>query len=152
MSQNQKRKRPIIELVDLRVTAQTIKLIQPFTRVERIIVLHNFDGDTVDYDEFANDTILTNGIQLLVDNRPLLPEPIKAMRDYMRYAFDTDFASDTKGVAKESNFTARFTFRRFIWPEGINAVERDIEVVIQDDLSARGNILTWSFQGWTWDR
>lgn len=149
---SERRKRPIIELVNLRVTAQTIKLAQPFTRIERMIVLHNFDGDTVDYDEFANDTILTNGLQLLVDKRPLLQEPIKAMRDYMRYAFDTDFVSDTKGVAKESNFTARFTFRRFIWPEGINAVERDIEVVIQDDLSARGNILTWAFEGWTWDR
>lgn len=149
---SERRKRPIIELVDLRVTAQTIRLKQPFARIERMIVLHNFDGDTVDYDEFANDTILTNGLQLLVDNRILLPEPIKAMRDYMRYAFDTDVSSDTKGVAKESNFTARFTFRRFMWPDGINAVERNIEVVIQDDLSARGNILTWAFEGWTWDR
>lgn len=149
---SERRKRPIIELVDARVTAQTIKLVQPFARIERMIVFHNFDGDTVDYDEFANDTILTNGLQIMVDNRPLFPEPIKAMRDYMRYAFDTDFVSDTKGVAKESNFTARLTFRRFIWPEGINPIERNIDVVVQDDLSARGNILTWAFQGWTWDR
>lgn len=147
----EKRTRPLIEVVDLRKTAQTIALKKPFVFVERMVVLHNFDGDTVDYDEFANDTILTNGLQILVDERLLLDEPIKAMRDYMRYAFDTDVSSDTKGVAKESNFSARFTFRRFI-PKGINAVEREIAIAIQDDLSSRGNILSWAFEGWTWDR
>lgn len=148
---SQKRKRPLIEIVDIRKIAQTIRLKREFVHIERMIVFHNFDGDTVDYDEFANDTILTNGLQIIIDNKPLFDEPIKAMRDYMRYAFDTDVHSDTKGVAKESNFSARFTFKRFI-PDGINAVGRDIDVVIQDNLSLRGNILSWAFQGWTWDR
>lgn len=152
MSQ-QLKKRPVIEIVDIRKTAQTIRLNQPFTKVSRLITFYEWEATTVDYHLFAGDAILTNGIQILVDKRELLPETIKANRDHLKYAYDVAFKVDSVGVTKHAYLTSRLSFHKFMGnEEGVDLTSYDLDVVIQDDLSSVGTELKWIFEGWTWDK
>ncbi len=152
MTERQK-KRPIFECASIRVTAQDIRLKQPFVKIGRMIATYEWDATTVDFAEFAGDAALTNGIQLIRNDREVLCFPIKKLFDHSLLSFDSRIEPDTKGVVKQIHFASRLSFHKFMGnEEGIDVTEFPLIVRVQDDLSARGNSLAWMFEGWTWDR
>lgn len=152
LSQNQKKK-PIFECLNIRVTAQDFRLNQPFVKVGRMIAFFEWAAITVDYHQFAGSAALTNGIQITVDDRPLFSDTFKALRDFMRYSYDTDFKIDSAGVTKHAYFASRLSFHKFMGnEEGVDLRDYDMVVNIQDDLLAIGTDLALTFEGWAWDK
>lgn len=148
-----KKKRPVFECVDVRVVAQDIQLKEPFVKIGRLIVTYEWDATTVDFAEFAGDTALTLGIQLIQNKRQLLCHPIKSLFSHSLLAYDSRIEPDTKGVVKQVHFTSRLSFHKFMGnEEGIDVTEFPLIVRVEDNLSARGNSLDWMFEGWAWDR
>lgn len=148
-----KKKRPIFECIDVRVTAQDVQLKQPFVKIGRMIATYEWDATTVDFGEFAGGAALTNGIQLIQKDQEVLCFPIKTLFDHSLLSYDSRIEPDTKGVVKQIHFASRLSFHKFMGnEEGIDVTEFPLITRVQDDLSARGNSLSWMFEGWAWDR
>ena len=168
------RRIPLIETIDLRLDSLggdmiregvlgQYRLKEPFVRVARLVVMHTWEAEDAAYEDFGDGagtpSSLARGIQIYVNERPILPEPIQATKDYMKYAYDTDVVIDGVGVTKKTYFTSRFTFSKFMgWLEGIDLssynlrVECDITIAaVSEGVETFGNEFKWTFEGWGWD-
>jgi hypothetical protein len=154
--------KPLIETIDVFISTAagdvTLPLKQPFVKVSRLIVFQAWDGTTLNYNQFnggsAGGDTLPFGIFVHVDDKPILPGPIQAQKDYMKYSFDTDVVIDTLGVTKQVYFTSRLSFHKFMGNnEGIDLTRFKMSVFIPagQDITAFGNEALWTFQGWGWD-
>lgn len=156
----QKKRRPLIEHIDVRVNGSTpvdIELKEPFVKISRLIVTYEWaiTPPVFNYDLFCDQPALTNGIRLIQNKQDIFPVglPIINHLSHARLAYDTGFNVDTLGVIKHVHFFSRLSFHKFMGnEEGINPVDFPVIVKVQDDLSGIGIELTWIFQGWTWDR
>jgi hypothetical protein len=144
---------PQIEVLDLHVTARDIPLTKNFTGISRTIWQLTFAGATVDFQKFGQDAALANGIQITYNDRPLLPEAIKANADFGKYCFDT--RTDPIGASAASVnriLSSRFSFWKFMPREllGLSMDRNDtFEVNIQDDMSVLGtDPITLTIEGW----
>lgn len=149
-------RRPVIEVVDYRVTAQTIDVPNSFDGLMRITVEQEWDtaGGKFLWTEFAAGAALSVGIQMIIDGKNLFPERIMDNHDWKKYAFDTDIVIDG-GVTQVAQLSARISLFKMLGNNHdglvIDVVKDSpvqMAVVVGDDLSARGTELKMFFQGW----
>ena len=149
------KKRPLISVMDIRKAATTIPVTTDFIEITRLLFSYEWTSvaNAVDYHEFCGDTALTKGLQILLDETPLFPEPIRSLQDHAKYSYDMVIFFDTKGANAHAHLTGRLSFFKFMDGSGIDLTGRHkMDVVIGDDLSARGNELKWIFEGWALNR
>ena len=137
---------------------------KPFVRVSRLVVMHTWEAAGLAYENFGDGVPAGNelqfGLQIYVDDRPMFDESIKATKDYMKYAYDTDAVVDGVGANVKVYFTSRFSFHKFMGGlEGIDVslydirIEGDVTVPGGNDgVEQFGNEFRWTFEGWGWDR
>jgi hypothetical protein len=138
---------PLIEVVDIRKTAQTLEIQKPFIFIERLIIYIKFASNTILFTTFGKEAALTNGIQLSYNDMDLLDEEWKDNSDFLLYAYDVRTDTDATGT-KINILTSRFTFTKFtpngIYMEGSNK----LEIKIGDDLSSSNTEVKLVFEGW----
>lgn len=165
----ERRRIPLMEQIDLAAIFDgngepEIFLTKPFVRVARMIVLHTWDGTTLNYNQFGDggggavnlDSPLDISYGLKGRESKIVPGGIDATKDYMRIAFDTDVVIDTLGVSKQVYFTARLSFLKLMGNlEGLNMIGRSVKIDGPVDgetpVADFGNDFIWTFEGWGWD-
>lgn len=169
ISETPQRKIPLLEQMDLAEVFDgngepEIVLSKSFVSVSRVIVLHTWTPDTVNYDQFGNGGVggtLGNGLNIYyglpTEELPILPVAITATKDYMRLAYDTDVVVDTFGAAKKTYFASRFSFYTFMGnQDGLDMIGRRLLVKGPKDgdeaIADFGDVFVWTFEGWGWDR
>lgn len=135
-------KQPIFEVLDLRVTAQTLSPTKPFQLISRLIWYIRFPLNNVLFSNFGADGALTNGIQLKYNEIELLDEPIQDLSDLPHYAYDFDLIQDATAVTKLNMAFSRWSFVKLGGNEFNGLVvgrDKKFEVIVNDDLSGSAN-------------
>lgn len=141
---------PVLEEVDLMVTAQVIPLKKRFDWISRIIWTIVFPSATVLFTSFGVDAALTNGIQIKYINNLILPHGIKSNGEFSETSYDTRIDTDATGV-KINYLVSRLSFTRFTKDRNGLRIDawRNLFLVVQDDLSGSSNThIIATVEGW----
>lgn len=141
---------PVIESLDLKVTAQDVQITLPFRWITRIIFSIHWAAATLLFSTFGVDAALTIGLQILYDEQPLLPSPIKTNNGFSDYSYDTRIDSDATAV-KLRHLVSRLSFFKFT--KGVKGLfidsEKRFSIKVQDDLSGSSNsVIKCMVEGW----
>lgn len=140
---------PLAEVMDIRVTPQDIPIKKPFVFVERVIPAFKWNASANDWDLFAGGPPLPKGIQMEYNSVPWFDLPITTNFHIILYSYDFNFSLDANAT-KNLVLVKRLSFDKFS-PEGFDLRDSNKLVVkVQDDLSARGDLLFLIFQGYKW--
>lgn len=144
---------PVIEILNLKVAAGTIRPTQPFTFLTRVIAHIDWASADISFAKFGVDTALTNGIQFTYIDHNMLPQPIKKLDDFTLYAYDTRIDSDTQ-TTPAHHMSSRLSFFKFTL-EGKGLIISPFHrfaVIVQDNLSGSSNTaIELVLQGWRWE-
>lgn len=141
---------PVLDVLDLKVAAQTIKPEQTFTFLSRCIFQISWAAATKVFTQFGADAALTNGINLTYIKHEILPDTLKDMNSFSLYAYDTRVDTDT-GAAPSHIMSSRFSFWKFTHDSrGLRlSPYREFGIVLKDDLSSSNNaIIKVVLEGW----
>ena len=141
-------KRPIIEVVNIKVVAQEIPLKKNFKRIHRVVTFLHWVAPLILFSDFMdNGGALTNGINFNYDGELMLSDPIKINSQFSKYAYDSETVIDGTGT-KQIFLSSRLSFNKFI-PGGLAMGEgHSFSVILGDDLSSLGIEATLTFEGW----
>lgn len=140
---------PVIEELNLRVTAQDVPLTKPFRFVKRIIFHIEFATNTLVFTAFGKETALAKGLQIKYANELLLPHGLQRNGDFSGVSYDTRIDTDATGT-KINFLNSRFSFWKFTRNgEGLRITpDKQLSVVVQDDLSSSNTLIEAYVQGW----
>jgi len=146
----------MIDIIDIRKTAQEFLPIEPFVFLHRMITIIMFSDTTADPENFAEAGALTDGIKYLYNEKSLLRSggkdfTIKKNVDFCLLAFDHNPLSETPGAITRV-LTTRLTFEKFS-PEGLDLRTPNVfKIITQDDLSGIGIEIKIALEGWIWGK
>lgn len=132
---------PVVEVLDLAqngtlLAPYIVNLTEDFLIVQRLIWHLHFTTNTIDFDNFGDDTPLTNGINVLYNGISLLGNVnITANSHFAHDSYDLTILSDDKNP-KDNMLISRLSFSKFT-DEGLyinNA--RQLQFYIQDDMTS----------------
>lgn len=129
---------PQLDNLNLRVDVGIVKPEKNFTIISRGIWFVEWANANILNSQFGGDTALTIGIQIVYNNKPLLPVTIKHNHDFSRYAYDTRVDSDDT-APQINSLVSRFSFFKFVKGGLKMGGKNNFEVLVQDDLSSSDN-------------
>ena len=144
---------PVSEHINMGVTAQTIEVtVGFFDYITSILLMYNMADGAIEWTEFLVGGALTNGIQFMVDGRPLGPL-IKTLADFAAFGIVFVSPTDLDAGTVSYIFQAEMDLRKVC---GTNlgmqiqkaAGDRKLSIVIGDDCSGASTILTANIYGW----
>lgn len=144
---------PVIETLDLRVTAQEIETTKYFTYLSRIIFIIEWASNSTFFSQFGGDAALTNGLQLSYRDRLLLDptHTLKSINEFSHYMYDVRVDVDDTAVTKLRHMTGRLSFFKFTYDDLGLFISPDhkFRIIVQDDLSGSANTeILAILQGW----
>lgn len=130
-----------VESIDIRKTAQTFEFKTPFTAITRVGFCANFDGASVIWANFLDAAALTNGFYLKYNNKKFHPAIKSSQCLHIIFSEHFSVLTDVAGT-KTTAVSGFLDFKNIMKAqEGLRHKELDkkLEIVTQDDLSAVGN-------------
>jgi len=144
---------PVWEILDLDVDGSTPTIVpaqKSYTYIERIIWLLYFSATSLDWEKFANDTALTNGLSVMYNGENISSDhTIGSNEDFHIWGYDVAVQSDDISP-KNRVLTARWTFSKSI-PHGLGMwYGQQFGIRVADDMTALTSIIEFhvAIQGW----
>ncbi len=141
---------PVVEEIDLKVTAGEISLKKDINCISRILFTIVFPTNTLLYTTFGVDAALTNGINIRYLKELLFDHGIRTNGEFMEFAYDINILTDATAV-KINYLTARLSFFKFTKDDlGLKIdSRRKFFLVVGDNLSGSSNTrIIANVQGW----
>ena len=135
---------PVVEVLDLNVSGNLtnpniVSAVYDYTIITRVIWDLVFTTNTLDIDNFADDSALTNGVNVLYQDISLLDNSnITTNHDFAHATYDVNILSDEKNP-KTRALSSRWSFDKFVGCEcGGLLMDNDqtFSIYIQDDITA----------------
>lgn len=151
---------PESETINMLVNGSSIPVklipVKPFVIIMRMNISLKWANANGQFSwiQFGDGTALSNGIELEYNGKLKFDSPVKDNHDWKKYAgIDTRATTDTKSVGATKALTLASRISFFKWcPSGFDMREKDIALIINDNLSTGFIEGTVTFQGWVWNK
>lgn len=143
----QARKTPLTEHIDVRTTAQTILLTEPFVVVNRVSFAGTWSGDFIFANFLGEGAPLTVPLKLNYGKRTILA--VSANHQFYHNGASVTLQEDDTAAGKIKHLSVMVNFYKWmpmpVFPISNN---RFLEIIVGEDMSAMGNEIDITFFGW----